>query len=114
LNYEHGGKRSSNAVITTFLVVCICRPRGVEWSLCYEPICIGLPASCQNICTFIDMEHYGVVGYDTASMVVQFLALKETLCLHLKESGPLWWRHIPEEWSSQPHYLESLEASQHW
>jgi len=61
----------------------------VEWSLCYEPICIGLPASCQNICTFIDMEHYGVVGYDTASMVVQFLALKETLCLHLKESGPL-------------------------
>jgi len=35
------------------------------------------------------MEHYGVVGYDTASMVVQFLALKETLCLHLKESGPL-------------------------
>jgi len=37
----------------------------------------------------IDMEHYGVVGYDTALMGFQFLALQETLCLHLKGSGPL-------------------------
>jgi len=73
----------------TYLKICIFRSRGVEWSLCYEPICIGLPAVCQNICMVIDMEHYGVVGYDTALMGFQFLALQETLCLHLKGSGPL-------------------------
>ena len=39
--------------------------------------------SCQSICMVIDMEHYGFVSYDTASMGVQFLALQETLCLHL-------------------------------
>jgi len=33
------------------------------------------------------MEHCGVVDYDTASKVIQFLALQETLCLHLKGSG---------------------------